>query len=152
MSSLRNLGRLVAAVYAWILAIFVGAVLLDIVYSGLLEGVGGCLNLPAVYSEVADFLLIPGSLAVLSGLAAIVTSWHVRLARNLFLASLVLLVGFEFLLPVFLFPALRTSAGPSFLGLGPWIRLVPTALASILALAGSCKLSHASGSAASTLR
>jgi hypothetical protein len=142
MSKHWNVARLAAGLYAWSLAIFLGAVLLDIVYSGLLEGVGGCLDLSAVCTEISDFLLIPAALAVVLSLAAIAVSWHVASARNLLLASLVLLVGFEFLLPMVLFPALRTSAGPFIAGLGPWIRLVPTASASILALAGFCELSH----------
>jgi hypothetical protein len=136
MREWRNLGRFVGGIYAWILAVFLGAVLLDIVYSTLLEDVAGFRAGPSVYSEVADLLLILGALTVLFALAAIVVSWGVRSARNLFLVSLALLVGFEFLLPVVLFPVLRTSQGSSVFGLGPWVRLVPTGLASLLALAG----------------
>jgi hypothetical protein len=132
----RNPGHLLASIYAWILAVFLGAVLLDIVYSTLLEDVEGFLAGPSVYSEVADFLLILGALTIIFALAAIVFSWDVGSARNLFLASSLLFVGFEFLAPVVLFPVLRSSQGSSVLGLGPLIRLVPTALASLLAFAG----------------
>jgi hypothetical protein len=136
MSESRNLGRLLGAVYAWLLAVFLGAVLLDIVYSTLLEDVEDFLAGPSVYSEVADFLLILGALTILFALAAIVVSWDVGSARNLFLLSSMLLVGFEFLVPIVLFPVLRSSPGSAILGLGPLIRLAPTALASLLAFAG----------------
>jgi len=136
MSESRNLGRLLGTIYAWILAVFLGAVLLDIVYSTLLKDVDGFLAGPSVYSEVSDFLLILGALTILFALAAIVVSWDVGSARNLLLASSLLLVGFEFLVPMVLFPVLRSSSGSSILGLGPLIRLVPTALASLLAFAG----------------
>lgn len=136
MRELRNLRHLLAGIYAWILAVFLGAVLLDIVYSTLLEDVDGFLAGPSVYSEVADFLLILGALTILFALAAIVVSWDVGSARNLFLASTLLLVGFEFLAPVVLFPLLRSSQGSLVLGFGPFIRLVPTALASLFAFAG----------------
>jgi hypothetical protein len=136
MRESRNLGRLLGGIYGWILAVFLGAVLLDIVYSRLLEDVDGFLAGPSVYSEVADFLLLLGAVTILFGLAAIVVSWDVKSARNLFLASSMLLIGFEFLAPLVLFPVLRSSTGSYILGFGPWIRLVPTALASLLAFAG----------------
>jgi hypothetical protein len=136
MGESRTLGRLLGGIYSWLLAVFLGAVLLDAVYSGLLEHVPNFVAGPAVYSEVSDFVLIPGGLTLLFGLAAVVVSWHVRPARNLFLVSLMLLVGFEFFLPIVLFPILRGSAGSSVFGLGPSIRLVPTGLASLLASFG----------------
>jgi len=132
----RSLGRLLSGCYAWILAVFLGAVLLDIVYASLLDAVEGFRAGPFVYSEVSDFLLFLGALTVLFALAAIVLSWPVTSARNLFLASVLLLVGFEFLAPLLLFPVLRSSQGSSAPGLGPFIRLAPTALASLLAFAG----------------
>ena len=132
----RHPGHLLADIYAWILAVFLGAVLLDIVYSSLLEDADSFVASPYVYSEAADFLLILGALTILFALAAIVVSWEVASARNLFLASSLLLVGFEFLAPVVLFPVLRSSQGSSVLGLGPFIRLIPTTLASLLAFAG----------------
>jgi len=94
MREARNLGHLLGGIYAWSLAVFLGAVLLDIVYSTLLEDVDGFLAGPSVYSEVADFLLLVGALTLLFALAAIVVSWDVRPARNLFLVSSLLLVGF----------------------------------------------------------
>jgi hypothetical protein len=113
----------------------VGAVLLDIAYSRSLESIEGFLAGPAVYSEVSDLMLIPGALTVLFAVVAIVASWPVRPARNLFMVSAMLFVGFEFLAPVVLFPVLRSSAGSFPFGLGPWIRLVPATLASLFAFA-----------------
>lgn len=138
----RGLAGLVAAAYAWILAVFLGAVLLDIIYSSLLQEVDAFEAGPSVFSEVSDFLLMLGALTIAAALAAVVVSWAVRSARRMFLASVVLLVGFEFLAPVVLFPVLRGSQGSSVLGLGPLVRLVPTGVASLLAFTGFLELSR----------
>jgi hypothetical protein len=136
MRQLRDLRHLLAGAYAWMLAVFLGAVLLDIVYSGLLKDANGFVAASVVFSEVADFLLMLGAFTILSAFAAVVLAWDVGSARNLFLASSLLLIGFEFLVPVILFPILRSAQGSALLGLGPVIRLLPTALASLLAFAG----------------
>jgi hypothetical protein len=126
------------ALYAWSAAVFLGAVLLDVVYSSLLGDAGGAF-LQSVYRQVSDFLLIIGAPTFLTALAAIALSWDSRPARNLFLISL-LFLSLEFILPVMLLPVLRTPPDSVALGISPYIRLVPLGLASILALTAFCTL------------
>jgi hypothetical protein len=141
MRELRNARYLLTGVYAWILAVFLGAVLLDIVYANLLEDVAGFRAGSSVYSTVADFLLLLGGLAILLAVAAIVASWEAQSARNFLLGSLLLLVGFEFLAPMVLVAVFRNVQAP--VEFGPLLRLVPTAVASLLAFSGSRALDRA---------
>jgi len=120
--------------YAWSTAVFFGAVVLDIVYSRLLRDAVGSGPASSVYREVSDFLLLLGAFPLLAALLAIGVSWRVPRARNLFPISLVA-VASEFFVPVVLFPLLRIST-QSDLAMGRFIRLIPIALASLLAVAG----------------
>jgi hypothetical protein len=124
---------LLGALYAWTAAVYFGAVLLDVVYSSLLGSVDERLARP-VYGEVSDFLLILAGLSLLAGLAAIAVSWDFTPARVLFAASLLVVAASEFLTPIALRPLLGTSPNPPVLAITPLVRLVPLALASLLAL------------------
>jgi hypothetical protein len=135
MKTSWNPGRILAGIYAWLLAVFFGSVLLDVVYSRLLKSAEGFPAGSPVFGEVADFLLILGAVTFLFALAAFVFSFGSAPARNLFLASF-LLLGFEFVAPVILSPLLQGQMASSISALGPWLRLVPSGLASVLAFAG----------------
>lgn len=124
--------------YAWSAAVFFGAVLLDVVYASVLREAGGGFA-QSVFGEVSDFLLLLGAPTFLSALAASVLSWNVPTVRNLFLASM-LILSLEFVVPIVLFPALRTSSASPLPNVMPYVRLLPLALASILALGGFRKL------------
>jgi hypothetical protein len=131
MSTLRNA---LSGAYAWLAAAFFGSVLLDVVYTSLLRDAGGP-SLQGVFGEVSDFLLILGAPTLLAALAAIALSWSTPPARNLFLASLVAL-SLEFIGPMVLFPLLGNPSNSPLPGISAHARLIPLALASILALAG----------------
>jgi hypothetical protein len=133
MSTLRNA---LSGAYAWLAAAFFGSVLLDVVYTSLLRDAGGPgPSLQVVFGEVSDFLLILGSPTLLAALAAIALSWSTPPARNLFLASLVAL-SLEFIGPMVLFPLVGNPSNSPLPGISAYARLIPLALASILALAG----------------
>jgi hypothetical protein len=124
--------HLFGALCAWSATVFLGAVLLDVAYAGLLKNVDESLVRP-VYGEVSDFLLSLGGFSFLAALTATAVSWDFPSARNLFAASSLLLAS-EFLAPIVLFPLLRASPDSSLAGVGPYVRVVPLALASLLAL------------------
>ncbi|HEY6075054.1 MAG TPA: hypothetical protein VIV15_17155 [Anaerolineales bacterium] len=131
---------LIIGFYAWISAVTFGAVLVDIAYSKALFSVDG--NAEA-FSAVSDIFLWTGFIIVLSGLAAMVLSWNSAAARNLLIASL-LFFSLEFLIPIFI--ALFIQNIEVFVP-GPWLRLLPSGLASILAFAGLQNYSRQTSSA-----
>jgi hypothetical protein len=128
----RTVRHLVGGLYAWSVAVFFGAVLLDVVYSKLLDKASESVA-QSVYGEVSDFLLILGAFSIIAALAAIGFSWSNRSATYLLASSLAVLLS-EFLGPIVLFPLVRTLPDSSILAIGPLFRLVPIALASLLAL------------------
>jgi hypothetical protein len=75
---------LIIGFYAWISAVFLGAILLDIVYSNSLTDFLGVSERTALFSAVSDFLLLIGFLVVLAGAGAIVASWKSPVARYFF--------------------------------------------------------------------
>ena len=132
MSSPRTVRHLFGALYAWSAAVFFGAVLLDVVYSSLLRDVDPSLA-AAIFGEASDFLLLLGAPTFLAGLAAIALFWNTPSARSLLALSL-LAHCLEFLAPIVLIPVLGTTPGSPGLGITPYVRLVPLALASLLAI------------------
>jgi hypothetical protein len=69
---------------------------------------------------------------ILAAFGAIAFSWNFSNTRNLFILSL-LVVTLEFLAPVFFFPFIQVIED---FNLGPWLRILPGGLASILAFFG----------------
>jgi hypothetical protein len=129
---LKRLGLLVIGFYAWMITIFFGAILLDILYANLLSDRLSNSAGNAVFSNVSDSLLWLGFMVVLAAIGAVVFSWKSKVTRNLFLASL-LIVIFEFIVPVFFSQLIvKTQTG----NLGPWLRIVLSGSASILAFIG----------------
>jgi hypothetical protein len=134
--------NLLAGLYAWIVSVYFGAILLDIVYSRLALDVLKPSEITAMFSHVADLLLFMGMVTVLAAICAIVSSWSLRSARNLFIASILLFVLVEFLTPILfssLIQKVQTNLG---LNIGPWIRIISSGLSSILAFLGLWKLHH----------
>lgn len=133
---------LLAGLYAWIVSVYSGAILLDIVYARFASDVLKPSETTTLFSHVADLLLFIGMLAVLFAICAIVSSWNLRSARNLFIASILLFASIEFLTPI-LFSWLIMKAQTSLdLNIGTWIRFISSGLSSILAFAGLSKLHH----------
>jgi hypothetical protein len=122
---------LFVGLYAWVAAVFFGGILLDKVYSNYLKGILGSSESTMVFSEIADTLLCIGIVMVISAFGAIAVSWNSRIARNLFIASL-LAFSFEFLIPIFSSFIKNTQDLA-------WIRLFPSGMASILAFIGLYK-------------
>jgi hypothetical protein len=127
----KTLNFLSAGFYTWIVTIFFGVVLLDVIYSNLLVSLVKSSETTKVFSEVSDILLRIGFITVLAALIAIGFSWKFFAARNFFVASLLILLV-EFLAPVFLSEEILNS--------GYWIRLVVNGVASILAIIGFYKI------------
>lgn len=133
---------MVAGLYTWVVSLFFGAILLDIVYANLAFSVLQPTERASMFSEGADFLLLIGGLALLTALGAIGSSWNLGSSRYWFVASALFIVA-EFLAPMF-FSSLVQSIGENLGGnLGPMIRLSGNGLASILAFIGLWRL-HAS--------
>jgi hypothetical protein len=122
-------GSFFVGFYTWIVTVFFGAVLIDIVYSNLIP------EASAAFSEVSDFLLWIGFVTFLAVIGAIALAWNSRAARNLFIASFAILV-FEFLIPVFFSPLIKDGPGQ---GLGTSIRITMNGMASLLAMIGLIK-------------
>jgi hypothetical protein len=135
MDSLRNVRHFFGALYAWWIALFLGTVVLDLVYSRLLVSAVGTLAVASVYREVSDVLLLLGAFAALAGLIAVGVTWRVPSARALFALSL-LAVGSEFVVPLILGPIFTGSPEAAPFGIGPLVRFLPIGIASLLAFLG----------------
>lgn len=122
-----------AGLYAWLAALFLGATYLDVRYSRLLDGLLAPTGAAALFAAIADLLFFAGLLLLLAALAAIALAWNLARVRNLLLASLLILSS-QFLAPLLLAPV---AGAIERLDLGPALRLLPTALASLLALAAA---------------
>jgi len=140
----ENGGRfplLAASFYAWISAIFAGAAFLDAKYARALQQVLDKSDRSIVFSQVSDVLLLVGFVVVLGALAAIASSWRHPATRNLLIASLIVL-SFELTIPVLLALSLQDAQAAD---IGPWLRILPTSIASVLAFIGLYQL-YAGGS------
>jgi hypothetical protein len=126
-----GLRSLLAGSYAWMVAVFSGAILLDVVYANRLDDLLATAERASLFAGISDLLLLVGAATVLAALTAIAVSWPSKSAMILFIASLTAL-SLEFMLPVFAAPFLNIIQE---LGAGPWLRLLPVGLASILAIA-----------------
>ena len=107
--------------YPLLIAIFFGAVLLDVVYSHLLTVVQDAGQTSSVFRQVSDALLQLGFLSVLAAIVSISLSWQFPAARNYFIISLVL-IAFEFLLPAIASPLLKQSQVVD--TISPWLRIL----------------------------
>ena len=122
---------LLVGLYAWVTAVFLGGILLDKAYANYLKGVLGSSDSAMVFSEISDTLLCIGFVMVFSAVGAIAVSWKSRIARNLFIVSLIV-SSLEFLIPI-LGAFIKNTQDLS------WIRLWPSGVASILAFIGLYK-------------
>jgi hypothetical protein len=135
----NNWQYLIASLYTWIASTYFGAILLDIVYASIARRALKPSETANMLSQVADSLLCIGTLAALAAVGAIISAWNVGSARNLFIASAFFVVA-EFLTPMLffsLFQKIQVSLG---FNVGPWVRLIGSALSSILAFVGLWKL------------
>lgn len=123
MESLRSF---FIGLFVWIINIFFGAILLDILYSSLI--IPRITDTTELFAKVSDFLLGIGIVVIVAALVAIIFSWKLKIARNLFIVSLLIFI-FEFLTPV-IFGQLKVTQEFS------WIRIVINGLASIIASIG----------------
>ncbi len=93
--------RFFGGFYVWSISVFFGAVLLDVVYSRLVQTSVSGGKESSIFHDVSDFLLLIGGVMVLSGFIAVVSSWNVPASRNLFALSLLVVGGSEIVLPTF---------------------------------------------------
>ena len=127
-------------IYSWLVAIYFGAVLLDVTYSGLLDSMGSVTQ--AAFSEVSVLLLLLVGFILLMGLLTIMLSWTASTARNLFAASLPIIVVSGFLAVLVLFPLSSIAPESAILKLGLLFRLIPIGVASLMGLLGFRSLSR----------
>ena len=139
MKSVANWQFLLAAFYTWTASVFFGAVLLDIVYFNAASSTIAPADTIKLYMEAADFLLLILALTLLARMFAVGAAWKVRPARNLFIASLLLVVA-EFLAPMLFFSIIETAQASLGFNVGSWVRLTLSALPPILAFLGLWKL------------
>jgi hypothetical protein len=125
-TTIKGINSFFAGFYAWIVTIYFGAILLDILYSNLVP------QAVTAFSEVSDFLLLIGFVTILAAIGAIGLSWESRIARNFFIASLVI-IALEFTGPLFLSQLIQNTQR-SLLTIG--IRVFINGSASILAFIG----------------
>ena len=135
----NNWQYLLGGLYTWIVSIFFGAILLDIVYSNTVRSTLKPSETAALFSEGADFLLLIGTLTIIAAIGAICSSWSLGFVRNLFIAS-ILFVVLEFLTPMLFFSLIQMAQINLGLNVGSWVRLSGSALSSILAFVGLWKL------------
>lgn len=128
----NKLSTVIIGFYTWIIAVFFGGILLDIAYSAFIEKYLSIPDRTATFSHIADILLAFSAVMVLAALGAIASSGSSRIARSLFIASLVVVI-FEFITPVLL--SQFVQGGQTFT-YGPWIRIMLGGSASLLALTG----------------
>lgn len=120
---------LLVGFYSWVVIVFFGAVLLDVVYAKAIRSILESEQAAPVFSTASDFLLLVLALTVLAAIGAIGSSWQSGFARNLFLVS-GLFVMAELLAPILLRPLLLDSNA------GLVVRLVLSASASVLGIFG----------------
>jgi hypothetical protein len=124
-SNLKQVGSFFVGSYGWLITIFFGMILVDILYSKRVPASA------SASSNISDLLLMVGCVVLISAVLALGFAWN-RPARNLLIASLCLIL-LEFIIPAFLSPFLQDPSG---LAIGPWLRVIPSGAASILALIG----------------
>lgn len=124
-----SFASLFVGLYGWLLAVSFGAIVLDVVYSRAIEDIPDSAQTARIFSIVADFLLLPLIAAALAALGAIAFASRVWPARNLIVASVVVMFA---AIPVY------ALLGPMLDGLkiGAWVRLALSGGASVLAIAG----------------
>lgn len=124
MASLqKRLGSFLIGLYAWVLAISFGLVLLDVLYTRLVPGA------TFAFSEVADFLLLVSLVTLIAAVVALAFSRKSKAVRNLIIASQLILL-LEIFIPTF-FSMFKLNMQA--LAVGPWIRVILSGAASILA-------------------
>lgn len=127
--NLEKFHSLVTGLYAWVVTIFFGIVLLDMAYTNLLTGVLSTSQRIAILDEVSDLLLLIYGLGVLTGIGAFLLSLPFKHARNLTLLSLGMVL-LELLAPGLLARIIESTQSPY---LGSWVRVTLSGMASLFA-------------------
>jgi hypothetical protein len=122
----KHLGSFLIGLYAWVLAISFGMVLLDILYTRLVPGA------TFAFSEVSDFLLLISLVTLIAAIVAIAFSGKSKAVRSFIIASQLILL-LEILIPAFFY---MFKLNEQSLAIGPWIRIILSGVASILAFIG----------------
>jgi hypothetical protein len=128
----KSLYSYLIGLYVWILTVFCGMILLDIVYSRLIP------QAATAQSTISDLLLLIWLVVFVLVILAILLSWKLHSVRTLFIVSLF------FLLLELLIPLIFSRIGQTTIGyeIRPFFRIIPTGLASILSFAGMNKFSQ----------
>jgi len=129
----KRMGTFLVGLYFWVLTIYFGMVLLDILYARLAPGA------TTAFAKVSDILLQVNLVILLAAVITIAFSKKSKITRDLIIASQLILL-FEFLIPAFFTLFGLNSQGLT--ALGPWLRIIPGVAASILALIGMIKFNQ----------
>lgn len=122
----KRTGSFLVSLYFWVLTIYFGMILLDVFYARLAP------EATNAFREVADLLLMINFVALLLAMLAIAFSKKSKNAINLIIASQLILF-LQFLIPaIFAILGLNTQN----VAIGPWLRIIPGAAASIVAFIG----------------
>lgn len=130
---MQKFSSFVVGSYTWMVTVFFGAILLDILYFRSMQALPGIADSSEVFSEVSDTLLLLGFVVIFFAFAAIASSWKFRNARSLFIASLLMII-LQFITPFFVSWIIQDTQD---LSIGPWLRITLGGLASMLAFMGA---------------
>jgi hypothetical protein len=134
-TNLDKFRHLLTASYACLAAAFFGITLLDIVYARAIRANVNPSVAELIFSYVTDLLLLIAALVFVSGIVAIAAAWDQRASRNLYIASLfILMLGFS--TPMLFGVLIQRLQGQFGIGLGAWVRLTESATTAVLAFLG----------------
>jgi len=122
----KRVGSFLIGLYAWVVAISFGMVLVDILYARLAP------NANLAFGEVSDFLLMISTVTLLIAIVVIAFSSQTRVVRNLIIASQLIAI-LEFISPALIALIGLNTQAHSF---GPWLRILLSGTASVLAFIG----------------
>ena len=120
----KRLGSYLIGLYFWVLTIYFGMTLLDIFYARLAP------DAVSAFRQVSDILLMFNFVILLSAFVMLAIARKFKNVQNLIITSQLILF-LEFLIPAFVsLVGLNLTGSP----IGPWLRIIPGAAASIVAL------------------
>ena len=123
---------ILVGLYVWVVVAFFGVTIVDSAYAALLRNALEAQDVATIFAEMGDLLLLLLFATVIAALAAVVSCWSSRLARNLLIASIAVVVLEA--------PALALLNSAFAVNLGPALRVPGMAAASGLALLGFARL------------
>jgi hypothetical protein len=120
-------GRLVVGGFAWILALGLGATLIDSIYARAIREMGEAEIFAGVFNEIGDLLQLPLVLTIAAGFGALAVTKRQPPALGLVIAGLFFIV-----VPLLL--VLTFGSQIEAAGMDNWLRLGSAAVAAVCAM------------------